>query len=403
MRVLGVAARELTLDRFDPVGDLELHVRDLTFVGLVGLLDPPRPEAAVAIARCGEAGIDVKMITGDHPRTASAIATRLGLHGEVVTGAEFDTWTEEEAKRRIDDVVVFARVAPEHKVRIVQRLKANDHVVAMTGDGVNDAPALKTADIGVAMGMGGTEVTKEAATLVLTDDNFATIVKAVEEGRAIYDNILKFVRFQLSTNMGAIQAVLGASLFGWGTPFTAIQILWINIVMDGPPAMTLGLEPVRPGVMNEPPRRRDAHILPPRRLWLLMFHGFVMALGTLAVYRFHLEQGETYATTMAFTTFVLFQVFNLFNARREHKSVFNREIFRNFRLWGAVGMVLVLQAVVVHLEPAQQILHTSDLTWQDWALAAGTASSVMIADETRKLWVRLFASPRSAPPSSRRA
>jgi Ca2+-transporting ATPase len=309
----------------------------------------------------------------------------LGLTGEVLDGREIDALSEEDLSARIDQVSVFARVAPEHKVRIVRQLKARGHVVAMTGDGVNDAPALKTADIGVAMGITGTEVTKEAATLVLTDDNFATIVGAVREGRTIYDNLVKFVRFQLSTNMGAIQTVLGASLLGWATPFTAVQILWINIIMDGPPAMTLGVEPARPGVMDEPPRPPDARILTARRLGLLMFYGAIMAVGTLALFRYAQPSGEDYALTLAFTTFVLFQFFNVFNARAEQGSAFNRDFLRNRWLWLALAAVLALQVLVVHWGPAQAVFNTTDLSLGDWGLALLVASSVLLLDELRKL------------------
>ena len=389
LRVLALATTTLPADRFDPDGDLMGWMQDLTLIGLVGIIDPPRPEARDAIALCKHAGIEVKMITGDHRVTAAAIARELGLEGEVVEGRELDGMTPQALATRIDDIAVFARVAPEHKVTIVQALKADGHVVAMTGDGVNDAPALKNADIGVAMGITGTEVTKEAATMVLTDDNFATIVRAVKEGRTIYDNIVKFVRFQLSTNMGAIQAVLGASLLGWATPFTAIQILWINIIMDGPPAMSLGVEPTRDGIMDEPPRPRDARILTGRRLGRLFLYGLTMAVGTLALF-FHAQpQGERHALTLAFTTFVLFQFFNIFNARAERGSAFNGHFFRNRWLWLSLGAVLVLQVLVVHWGPAQAIFNTTDLTLADWLLATAVASSVLLLDEGRKLAARL--------------
>jgi len=255
---------------------------------------------------------------------------------------------------------------------------------------VNDAPALKSADIGVAMGITGTEVTKEAATMVLTDDNFATIVGAVKEGRVIYDNIVKFVRFQLSTNMGAIQTVLGASLAGSTSPFTAIQILWINIIMDGPPAMTLGVEPARAGIMDEAPRRADGRILTARRLGLLIFYGFIMAAGTLSLFRYAQPRGEAYAMTLAFTTFVLFQFFNVFNARAEHHSAFARGLFSNPQLWLALAGVLALQVLVVHWAPAQAVFNTTDLEVVDWALAAAVASSVLVLEELRKGLLRQY-------------
>jgi Ca2+-transporting ATPase len=257
---------------------------------------------------------------------------------------------------------------------------------------VNDAPALKAADIGVAMGITGTEVTKEAATLVLADDNFATMVVAVKEGRTIYDNIVKFVRFQLSTNIGAILTVLGAPLFGLPTPFTAIQILWVNIIMDGPPAMTLGVEPARPGIMNQPPRSADASILTGRRIARLALYGLTMAVGTLAAYAWGArgDGDHAYGVTLAFTTFVLFQFFNIFNARAEHDSAFGRQFFDNRKLWLALLGVIGLQLVVVHWTPAQAVFDTVDLKLTDWALAALIASSVLLFDETRKLAGRIL-------------
>jgi len=397
MRVLAVAGKDIPAQGFDPGGDLIALCSDLVFHGLVGIIDPPRPEARDAIALCRRAGIHVKMITGDHRITAAAIAKDLGLQGDVLDGRELDALSEKALDARIDQVAVFARVAPEHKVRIIRQLKARGHVVAMTGDGVNDAPALKTADIGVAMGITGTEVTKEAATLVLTDDNFATIVGAVREGRTIFDNLVKFVRFQLSTNMGAIQTVLGASVLGWTTPFTAVQILWINIIMDGPPAMTLGVEPARPGVMDEPPRPTDARILTAGRLGLLMFYGAIMAVGTLALFRYAQPQGEDYALTLAFTTFVLFQFFNVFNARAEQGSAFNRDFLRNRWLWLALAGVLALQVLVVHWGPAQAIFRTTDLSLTDWGLALAVASSVLLLEELRKLVLGARAHPAPGP------
>jgi Ca2+-transporting ATPase len=396
LRVLAVARRVIPAHDFDPAGDLMAWAGDWTFLGLAGLMDPPRAEAKQAIAQCREAGIQVKMITGDHKLTAAAIGRELGLAGGVASGAELDAMADAELTRRIDHINVFARVSPAHKVRIAQALKADGHVVAMTGDGVNDAPALKAADIGVAMGITGTAVTKEAATLVLTDDNFATIVRAVEEGRVVYENIVKFVRFQLSTNIGAILTVLAATLLGWPAPFTAIQLLWINIIMDGPPAMTLGIEPARPGIMRDTPRLQSAQILTGGRLARLALYGVTMMVGTLFMFRHGLaEQGQAYALTLAFTTFVLFQFFNAFNARAEHGSAFNANFFSNGKLWLALAGVLALQGVAVHWQPAQAVLGTTDLIAGDWLLAAAVASSVLLLDEARKLAARLLAGGRA--------
>lgn len=401
LRVLAVARRSIPAAEFDPCGDLWAWAEGWTFLGLAGLMDPPRTEAAEAIAHCRTAGISVKMITGDHKVTAAAVARELGLHGEVVTGADLDAMDEAELARRINDIAVFARVAPQHKVKIVLALKKAGHVAAMTGDGVNDAPALKAADIGVAMGITGTAVTKEAATLILTDDNFATIVRAVEEGRVIYDNIVKFVRFQLSTNIGAILTVLAATLMGLPTPFTAIQLLWINIIMDGPPAMTLGVEPARPGLMKADPRPPGARILSLDRLARLVFYGAIMMVGTLWVFTHGLAEhpGEPrYAVTLAFTTFVLFQVFNVLNARAEFGSAFNVNFLKNGKLWLALAGVLGLQVVVVNWPPAEDIFNTMPLSLADWLLAAAVASSVLILEEARKLMVRAVTGRRTTTP-----
>ena len=392
LRVLALAKRDIAAHDFDPAGDLMAWANDLTLTALVGIIDPPRPEAKEAIRVCREAGVEVKMITGDHPVTAAAIARDLGLEGEVHEGSALDGLDAPALAALVEGSAVFARVAPEHKMRIIDSLKSQGHVVAMTGDGVNDAPALKTADIGVAMGITGTEVTKEAATLVLTDDNFATIVRAVKEGRTIYDNIVKFVRFQLSTNIGAIFTVLGAPVFGFATPFTAIQILWVNIIMDGPPAMTLGVEPARPGIMRQPPRAAAAAILSWQRMWRIALYGLTMAAGTLAVYAWGLTTPGEVATanTLAFTTFVLFQFFNIFNARAEHGSAFNRQFFSNGKLWLALAAVLGLQVVAEHWAPAQAVFDTVDLTALEWAIAVLVASTTLWLEELRKLLVRVI-------------
>lgn len=392
MRVLALAGRSIPAADFDPAAApevLQAWAQDLTLTALVGIIDPPRSEARDAIALCAAAGVQVKMITGDHPVTAAAIASQLGLQGETHAGRELDGLSPSEVAALVERSAVFARVAPEHKMRIVDALQSQGHVVAMTGDGVNDAPALKTADIGVAMGITGTEVTKEAATLVLTDDNFATIVRAVEEGRTIYENIVKFVRFQLSTNIGAILTVLGAPFLGLATPFTAIQILWVNIIMDGPPAMTLGVEPARPGIMHERPRSSDTAILSTSRLARIALYGLTMAVGTLGIYAWGLQHADAAkATTLAFTTFVLFQFFNIFNARAEYGSAFNRQFFSNGKLWLALFGVVSLQGVAVHWAPAQAIFDTVDLDAAEWALSVAVASTTLLFEEARKLFMR---------------
>lgn len=391
LRVLGLASGRLGDTHVEGLGpdELDEHVQDLDLLGVAGLLDPPRPEVRDAIALCRRAGIDVKMITGDHARTASAIAGQLGIEGDVVTGEELDALDDEALAQRIDDVAVVARVAPEHKVRIVASLKDRGEVVAMTGDGVNDAPALKTADIGVAMGITGTEVSKEAAAMVLTDDDFATIVGAVEQGRTIYANIVTFVRFQLATNIGAIATLLAAPLLGLPAPFTAVQILWVNIIMDGPPAMALGLDPPAPGTMDDAPRPRRSAILTGSRLAVLLGTGLVMAVGTLGLLATGPADGsDTALLTLVFTTFVFFQLFNALNARTERDSIFRRATLTNSRLWGALAGVLVLQVAAVHSGPGQGLFDTASLSVSQWATAALVASSVIVVEEVRKLVVR---------------
>lgn len=386
LRVLCVASRSLRPGEFDPAADLFNYVEGLTFIGLVGLMDPPRAEARDAVALCRQAGIAVKMITGDHKITAAVIARELGIEGETLSADELEGLNEDALLNRIEDVSVFARVTPEQKVRIVLALKNCGHIVAMTGDGVNDAPALKSADIGVAMGVTGTDVAREAADMVLTDDNFATIVRAVKEGRTIYNNIVKFVRFQLSTNFGAMLAVFTAPLIDLPVPLNPIQILWVNIIMDGPPAMALGVDPPKPGIMGKPPREPGARILNLRRLGNLAAYGVTMAVGTLGVLYYGLHTGTPErALTLAFTTFVLFQVFNVFNARNETGTVFNRNFFTNIYLWLALAGVVGLQILAVHWPPAQAVFNTAALSAIDWMIAIGTAASVLVLEEARKL------------------
>ncbi len=394
LRGLLIATRTLPGDSFVAAGDLSAWVDELCFMGLIGLMDPPRPEARQAIADCQHAGIAVKMITGDHQTTASAIAGELGLVGRTLSGAELDRMNAQQLADAVDDVAVFARVSPGNKVAIVRALQAKGHVVAMTGDGVNDAPALKQADIGVAMGIAGTAVAKEAATMVLTDDNFATMVIAVRHGRTLYDNIVKFVSFQLATTIGAILTVFMATLLGLPEPFTALQILWVAIIMDGPPAVSLALDAARPGLMNMPPRPRAEPVLPLRRLARVFTYGITMMIGTLAVLHHGLQTGPPdRALTLAFTTFVLFQLFNVFNARNETGSAFNAQLFGNRMLWISLGGVLLLQMLATHWEPASHLFGTTGMEWADWRIAAGVASSILLLEEARKLsqrgWRRL--------------
>jgi P-type Ca2+ transporter type 2C len=391
LRGLLIAARKISVSEFDALADLSDCIDGLTFLGLVGLMDPPRPEAKVAIVQCKQAGIDVKMITGDHQVTASAIARELGLEGGSITGTELEHKDSDQLADIIDNVAVFARVTPSHKVKIVRALQQKGHVVAMTGDGVNDAPALKSADIGVAMGT-GTAVAKEAATMVLVDDNFATLVSAVRQGRTLYDNILKFVRFQLSTTIGAILTVFFAPLANLPEPFTTVQILWVAIIMDGPPAVSLALDTARPGIMLEAPRSRTEPVLPLNRIGKVIAYGITMMVGTLGVLHYgllHANMGQR-AQTVAFTTFVLFQFFNVFNARVEHGTALNKHIFDNSMLWASLAGVIGLQVVAVHWLPAQVIFGTQAMTSEDWMISISVAASILILEEARKLITAIF-------------
>ncbi|WP_128381518.1 cation-translocating P-type ATPase [Streptomyces cavernae] len=378
LRVLGAATAVMvdTPSAFTPAA-----LPGLTLMSVAGIADPPRPQARDAIAQCRTAGVAVKMITGDHADTAAATARELDIDGDVVTGTELDRMTEEQLAERIDDIAVFARVAPEHKVVIVRTLTNRGHIVAMTGDGVNDAAALRAAHIGVAMGITGTDVAKEAADVVLTDDDFSTIVRAVREGRAIYANIVKFVRFQLATNIGAILTLLSASLAGLPSPLTAAQLLWVNIIMDGPPAMALAVDPARDDVMRHPPRDPGERILDARRLFAIGRAGAVMAMGTvtlLAVARSYVAPDT--ALTMAFTTFVLFQLFNALGARADDGPLLGRHQFRNRALWLCLAGVLAVQVAVVHLPWAHTVFGTVPLTLTQWGLCLSIASTVLLAE-----------------------
>ncbi|HAN36348.1 MAG TPA: ATPase [Acidimicrobiaceae bacterium] len=408
LRVLAVAQRDFDSDAWAEFEASEANPVDLvdglTLVALAGIVDPPRPEARQAIAEAHRAGIAVKMITGDHAATAAAIGHELGLTGEAITGADLDRMDDSELARRIDDITVFARVAPEHKMRLIAALQQRGNVVAMTGDGVNDAPALKKADMGIAMGITGTEVSKEAATMVLTDDNFATIVKAVREGRAIYANIVKFVRFQLSTTLGFALLFLLASAFGIasGKPFTAIAILWVNIIMDGPPAMALGVDRADSDTMQRRPRPRQEQILTRSRWTAVATSAAVMAIGTLAMLEWApgdaVRAGTaSVAGTMAFNTFVLFQFFNILNARHDTRSVFHRDTLSNRWLWGSLAAVVLLQVGVTHVGLMQRLFDTTSIGATQWLACIAVASSVLWVEEARKGFVRRRATRSTHP------
>ncbi len=408
LRTLAVAFRTLPKDAFKQE-EFDEHVeKDLIFLGLIGMIDPPRREAKDAVARAMAAGIRPIMITGDHPKTATVIAEELGIptHGQAVTGAELEKMPEEKLDQTVREVSVYARVNPEHKLRIVKALQRQGAIVAMTGDGVNDAPALKTADIGVAMGITGTDVSKEASDVVLADDNFATIVGAVEEGRAIFSNIRKFLRYLLSSNLGEVMImffgllladVIGLTADGGAgivLPLLATQILWINLISDGPPALALGVDPAEPGLMKEPPRPREEGVIT-RSMWAgNLFTGIIMAAGTLFVLDASLPGGLVegsgslqYAQTMAFNTVVFFSLFIVFNARSDKQSAFVG-LFSNKWLWGAVILSLLLQIAVIYVPFLQQAFSTVSLNPSDWLLCAAVASSALWLRELSKIVIR---------------
>lgn len=396
MRVLAVGAQDVAVADLAAAADPKDLLDHVVLIALVGIVDPPRPEALDAIRRCRDAGIRVRMITGDHAATAAAIATELGIPGAAIDGAELDRITsDDDLARRLDDIGVVARVSPAHKLRIVRALQARHDVVAMTGDGVNDAPALRRADIGVAMGVTGTEVTKEAATMILTDDNFATIVSAVREGRGIYDNIVKFTRFQLSTALGFVLTFLIASVTGiaGGVPFTAVQILFVNLIMDGPPALALGIDPVSEDAMSRPPRAARERILDRRRLRRILLSSAVMAAGTLAVLVWapgpEAQLGvASVAGTMAFVTFVFFQVFNLLGVRHDTRSMFSRETLSNTSAFIATASVVVLLVGVVQVDVLHGFFTTTDLTVGQWLLCAVIGSAILWVGEGVKVVLR---------------
>jgi Ca2+-transporting ATPase len=405
LRTLGVAYR--TLARDTASGQLSEEVeRSLVFLGVLGLIDPLRPEARPSVMQAKRAGIRPIMITGDHPRTAAAIAAEAGIAAPgqpAVTGGALQQMDDAELRRVLGECSVFARVAPEHKLRLVRALKADGAVVAMTGDGVNDAPALKAADIGVAMGITGTDVSKGAADMILTDDNFASIVAAVEEGRSIFANIQKFLRYLLSSNIGEVLTMFGGVTLaavigltpGEGTllvvPLLATQILWINLLTDAAPALALGLEPADPRVMERPPRDPRVPVITGQMWFNIVFVGLMMATGTLAVMDMALPGGLiagtgslAYAQTMAFSTLVLFQLFNVLNARSDERSAFYH-LFGNPWLWGALALSFALQVLVVYLPGLQRAFHTVPLSLNDWLICLGVASSVLWLVELRKL------------------
>ena len=391
LRVLATAFRDFAPERFDPAGDLLALIGDLTLLAMVGIVDPPRPQAKTAIATARSAGIRVRMITGDHAVTAEAIARDLGIDGRAITGADFSAMTDEEARTAVDDVGVIARVTPEDKVRLVDVLKARGDVVAMTGDGVNDAPALKRADIGIAMGITGTEVSKEAAVMILTDDDFATIVKAVEFGRGLYDDLSRYIRFQMGCLFGIIVSFLGASIFNIanGVPFLPLQTIWINFTVILSQAIGLGYGRPSPRLMEQPPRDPNIPVVPRGMMTWLAGVGLVMGTVTLGVLTWAWdEHGEPVARTMGLTSFLIAIVLLSFESRDQRRTMFSLDVFSDRTFLIATGISVAVIYLGTTFSGFQRILDTTSLSLNQWLICVLAGSAVVVVSEIRKLVLR---------------
>jgi Ca2+-transporting ATPase len=408
LRVIGFAYRELGANELK-MSDESLE-KGLVFVGLAGMMDPPRAEVKEAIYKCKQAGIRTVMITGDHQSTAEAIAEQLGMMpkgGLSVSGKELESMSDDELDRKVNNIYVYARVTPEHKLRIVKSLQRQGHVVAMTGDGVNDAPAIKAADIGISMGITGTDVSKEASSLVLSDDNFATIVAAIEEGRGIYENIRKFIRYMLASNVGEILTMFIAMMFGMPLPLVPIMILWVNLVTDGLPAMALGVDTAEDDLMTQQPRPARENIFARGLGWKIISRGVLIGLCTLAAFWIVLNQNPdtpqtlTLAQTVAFATLVMAQLIHVFDCRSSI-SIFHRNMLENKYLVAAVLSSVLLLLMVLYVEPLQPIFKTAPLGMDEWTivlffaaaptLLAGIMSSIW-AGTRKKKTIKLSSKP----------
>ena len=388
LRVLAVARRDLDPAAFDPAGDLLALVSDLDLLALIGIVDPPRKEAKDAVALCKDAGIRVRMITGDHATTAAAIAGQLGIEGRALTGTEFAALPDDQLRAEVDEIGVVARVAPEDKVRLVSILKEEGNIVAMTGDGVNDAPALTRADIGVAMGITGTEVTKDAAEMILTDDNFATIVTAVEGGRGLYDNLMKYVRVQMVMLAGFILLFVGAGIFtvADGSPLLPLQILWINFAIDVLLALGLGFDAPTPGLMKRRPRSPDEPVIAPALGFRLGLAGLLIAIGTLGVVAWGEDRyGLAVATTMGLTTISLLHIVAALEWRDPLQSIFNRDTIANGRFNLLLLASLVLAFLATTIPGLQRILDTVDLDGDQWRVCLVAVIGYLVLAELAKL------------------
>ncbi len=389
-RVMVVARKDFDPQTFDPKAKLIDLMKDLTLLAMVGIVDPPRNEAKDAIAKCHSAGIQVRMITGDHAVTAAAIGKELGITGTALTGAEFKALSDEELKKKLPEIGVVARVAPEDKIRLVTMLQELDNIVAMTGDGVNDAPALKKADIGVAMGITGTEVSKGAAVMILTDDNFATIVKAVEFGRAIYNNLFNFVRFQMESLVAFIVSYLLAAFFLvlGGTPFLVFTVLWINFLVQIPVALALGFDDPAPDLMEHKPRPLKQPILSGSQWIRITFIGFLMSIGTIYLEKVYEASGKEIAFTMGFVFFSLAVVVLALSSRSETGSAFNREILKNRHQLMLYGISLLMILLPLNLDFLQRFLGLTNLNTNQVIICLVFALALLLVDEVYKFFLR---------------
>jgi Ca2+-transporting ATPase len=389
LRVLALACRSTTEDRND-----WLEENNLTFLGLVGMIDPPRPEAAEAVQRCFNAGVRPVMITGDHPATALAVAKMLRIADSdtrTITGSQLEAMTDEELTANVEQFTVYARVSAQHKLRVVNAWRSQGHVVAMTGDGVNDAPAVKAADIGIVMGITGTDVAKESSDMILTDDNFATIVNAVEEGRGIYENIQKFLHYLLACNTSEVLFMFVGSLTGWPSPLVPIQILWINLVTDGIPAISLAMEPIERDIMTRPPREPKEAFLPPRRMLKIAAHGILMAsvaLATFWIYYSHWKADIEQARTIAFCNIALTQVFFSMGCRSFTKTMPQVGPIANPSLVFAVVGSVAIQVAAISMPWSAGLLGAVPLNFNDWLVVFGFALiPVTIVELTKVVYV----------------
>jgi Ca2+-transporting ATPase len=388
MRVLGVAFRPVA-EPVQPQTEAELEGQ-VIFLGVVGIIDPPRAEVKQAVQTCKTAGIRPIMITGDHPLTAQHIAKELGIieSGTVLTGQELAKMTVEQLRDVVEEVSVYARVSPEHKLKVVRALQERGHIVAMTGDGVNDAPALKQADIGVAMGITGTDVSKEAADMVLRDDNFATIVAAVEEGRVIYDNVRKFVKFSIAGNIGKVAVMLFAPLLNLALPLLPLQLLWLNLLTDGLLGLGLGVEPAEKNTMRRPPRLPNESIFSQGAGWHMAWLGFLIGLVSLGVGFWYWSTGQANWQTMIFTTLAFAQMWQGLAIRSSQESLFKIGLFSNRLMLGMVGLTLGLQLMVIYLPWLQTFFGTTTLSFLDLVVSLGLSSIIFVLIELEKWFTR---------------